>query len=158
MNAHDILPLRMTSKEVGHPQPATPIRTDNNTADGIINGTFQQNRSKAIDMRFYWLIDRAKQGQFSIYWARGETNLADYFTKHHPGSHHRRVRPIYTTTKHSPTSLQGCIDLLTRPTHGDGLQHKFKKKPNNSSQPANAHNCINRNIVSIEQTHESNKN
>ena len=126
MNARDILPLRMTCEELGHPQPATPIRTDNNTADGIINGTFQQNRSKAIDMRFYWLIDRAKQGQFSIYWARGETNLADYFTKHHSGSHHRRVRPIYTTTEHSPTSLQGCIDLLIRPTRGVGPKFKFK--------------------------------
>ena len=126
MNAREILPLRMTCEELGHPQPATPIRTDNNTADGIINGTFQQNRSKAIDMRFYWLIDRAKQGQFSIYWARGETNLANYFTKHHSGSHHRRVRPIYTTTKHSPSSLQGCIELLARPTRGVGLKHKFK--------------------------------
>ena len=53
MNAQEILPLQMTCKELGHPQPATPMRTDNNTANGIINGTFQQNRSKAIDMRFY---------------------------------------------------------------------------------------------------------
>ena len=53
MNAQEILPLQMTCKELRHPQPATPVRTDNNTADGIINSTFQQNRSKAIDMRFY---------------------------------------------------------------------------------------------------------
>ena len=41
MNAREILPLRMTCEELGYPQPATPMRTDNNTADGIINGTFQ---------------------------------------------------------------------------------------------------------------------
>ena len=116
MNAKELVPLRITCEELGHKQPATPMRTDNNTACGILTGTFKQNRSKAIDMRFYWLRDRVEQGQFRIYWERGETNLADYFTKHHPGSHHRRVRPVYVSNKHSPSSLQGCIELLKRPT------------------------------------------
>ena len=61
MNARQLLPLRVTCKELGHPQPATPMQTDNNTASGIINGTFNQARSKAIDMRYYWLMDRATQ-------------------------------------------------------------------------------------------------
>jgi hypothetical protein len=43
-------------------QPATPMRTDNNTAEGIMNGTIKQNQSEAINMRFYWLKDRVKQG------------------------------------------------------------------------------------------------
>jgi len=68
MNARELLPLRTTCAELGHKQPATPMRTDNNTASGIINGIFKQDRSKAIDMRFYWLIDRVKQGQFKVYW------------------------------------------------------------------------------------------
>ena len=114
MNAHEILPLRVTLEELGHPQPATPMQTDNNTAAGIINRTFKQNRSKSIDMKFYWLISRVEQNQFRIYWDRGETNLADYFTKHHPASHHRRVRPIYVNQTNSPTDLQGCIELLKR--------------------------------------------
>jgi hypothetical protein len=53
MNAKAIIPLRITCEELGHTQPATPMRTDNNTAEGIRNGTIKQNRSKAIDMRFY---------------------------------------------------------------------------------------------------------
>ena len=52
MNARDQLPLRTTCAEIGYPQPATPMRMDNNTASGIINGIFKQDRSKAIDMRF----------------------------------------------------------------------------------------------------------
>ena len=88
MNAHDILPLQVTLEELGHPQPATLMQTDNNTAAGIINRTFKQNRSKAIDMRFYWLLSRVEQKQFRICWDRGETNLADYFTKHYLASHH----------------------------------------------------------------------
>ena len=51
MNARQLLPLRVTCEELGHPQPATPMQTDNNTASGIINGTFNQARSKAVDMR-----------------------------------------------------------------------------------------------------------
>ena len=40
MNVRQLLPLRVTCEELGHPQPATPMQTDNNTASGIINGTF----------------------------------------------------------------------------------------------------------------------
>ena len=58
MNARgELLPLRVTCAELGRYQPATPMRTDNNTVSGIINGTLKQARSKAIDMRFYWLLD-----------------------------------------------------------------------------------------------------
>jgi hypothetical protein len=114
MNAKAIIPLRITCEELGHKQPATPMRTDNNTAEGIMNGTIQQNRSKEIDMRFYWLKDRVEQGQFRIYWEPGHANLADYYTKHHPHCHHKRVRPVYTYKKQSPVTLQGCVELLSR--------------------------------------------
>jgi hypothetical protein len=32
----------------------------------------KQQRSKAIDMRFYWLKDREAQNQFIMFWARQE--------------------------------------------------------------------------------------
>jgi hypothetical protein len=32
MNAKALIPLRITCEELGHIQPATPMRTDNNTA------------------------------------------------------------------------------------------------------------------------------
>ena len=51
-----------------------------------------------MDMRFYWIRDRAKQGQFRIHWKKGALNLADYFTKHHPTPHHVDVRPTYLQT------------------------------------------------------------
>ena len=57
MNAQQLLPLQVTCEELGHPQPATPMQIDNNTASGIINGTFNQARSKAIDIRYYWLMN-----------------------------------------------------------------------------------------------------
>ncbi len=48
-------------------------------------------------MRFHWLRDREAQGQFKIYWRPGTTNLADYFTKHHPPAHHANMRAEFLT-------------------------------------------------------------
>ena len=57
-------PIINTLTEMGHPQPGpTPICTDNTTADGIANETVKSKRTKAMDMRFYWIIDRVRQGQ-----------------------------------------------------------------------------------------------
>ena len=67
-----------------------------------------------MDKRFYWLQDRVEQGKFRVFWAPGKYNLADYFTKYHSPATHRKLRPIYTYIEgQSPTSLQGCIEILT---------------------------------------------
>ena len=118
MNAQEAVPMRLSLEELGHKQPATPLKIDNSTATGIINNTIKQKRSKAIDMRFYWLRDRVKQGQFQVYWEPGLHNLADYTTKHHSGSHHKLVRPIYLyNAKHSPRTVQGCVEILKTKTN-----------------------------------------
>ena len=88
LNAQHACPIRITLEELGHPQPPTPLQTDNNTPAGIANGTIKQKRSKAIDMRFYWLRSRTAQKQFHIYWQPSTQNQADYFSKHHAASHH----------------------------------------------------------------------
>jgi hypothetical protein len=56
------------------------METDNTTTTGYSNGTIKQKCTKAMDMRFYWIKDRVKQGQFNVYWGPGYQNLADYFT------------------------------------------------------------------------------
>ena len=71
-------------------------------------------RSKAIDMRFCWLKDRAEQGQFEIHWAAGDENWADCFTKHHSATHHKILRPCYLKEQDSPADLQGCLGRLKR--------------------------------------------
>ena len=92
-NAQAALPIRQALLDMGHPQPPSPIRTDNKTAQGFLNETIKAKRTKAIDMRFYWTIDRIHQKQFTISWCPGtENSLADYHTKHHPPSHHRKMR------------------------------------------------------------------
>ena len=99
INAKTSVPTRMTLLELGHPQPRTPIQTDNSTAYGLINNKILAKATKLIDMNFHWLRCRDSQGQFRYYWAPGTGNLADYWTKHHPGSHHQNFRPRILTSK-----------------------------------------------------------
>ena len=142
MNALELSPMRTTLEELDHPQPPTPLKTDNSTVDGIMNKTIKQRQSKAMDKRFYWLQDRVEQGEFRVFWAPGKYNLADYFTKYHSPATHRKLRPIYTYMKgKSPTSLQGCIEILTStdkprqlPIHKTSMQGNHHSNVN-ASQP-----------------------
>jgi hypothetical protein len=121
INAKEGTVTRNILEEMGHPQEATVLTTDNTTASGISNKTVQQKRSKAMDMRFYWIQDRIEQKQFDVRWAAGDTNLADYYTKHHPPAHHKRLRPFYLHSPDQPMVrhdtklpvLRGCVNLCT---------------------------------------------
>ena len=46
MNALGLSPMRTTLEELDHPQPPTSIRTDNSTADGIMNKQSKKNKVK----------------------------------------------------------------------------------------------------------------
>jgi hypothetical protein len=48
---------------------------------GLANGSINAKRSKSMDMRFFWLIDRVRQGQFYVEHIAGKFNFADHFTK-----------------------------------------------------------------------------
>jgi hypothetical protein len=97
LNAREAVYLRQILIEMGHPQPPTPIQTDNTTAEGVINHKIQPKRTKAMDMRFHWLRDREQRKQFRIYWRPGGANLADYWTKHHAPAHHTNIRAEFLT-------------------------------------------------------------
>ena len=115
MNATEAVPFRTTLEELGWKQPPTPIITDNSTTKGIMKKTIKQKRSKAMDMRFYWLRDRIAQGQFNMIWAPGKINVADYPSKRHSAAHHKLVRPIQLYVKgKSPSTLQGCVEIIRR--------------------------------------------
>ena len=97
INAKTTVAIRQTLVELGHPQPLTPKQTDNTTANVLLKNKIMPKALKAMDMRFHWLRCRKAQGQFRYYWRPGTQNLADYFTKHHPASHHTAVRPTILT-------------------------------------------------------------
>ena len=165
LTAQEMVPLRQCLIDLGHPQPATPLKTDNSTAKGIVTGTIKQKRSKAIDMRFYWLRDRVKQGQFNVYWEPGQHNLADYVTKHHPSSHHKRLRPIYMYNKDtSPSTVQGCIKILnsardtTRPKVTVSTSDAYPLTKNTKHSPGKAHSIFHKIQSKARRASHSNPN
>ncbi len=60
---------------MGWPQPRTPIQTDNSTAVGVTNLTIVPRKTKAMDLRLWWLRCREAQEQFRFYWDKGSRNL-----------------------------------------------------------------------------------
>ncbi|KAL7483088.1 hypothetical protein ACHAW6_013638 [Cyclotella cf. meneghiniana] len=120
VNAKEGRILRLILHELGHPQPTTPIHCDNSTATGIANNTVKRQRSRSMEMRYFWIADQVARKQFSVHWHPGLENMGDYYTKHHPPSHHQRVRPYYLFEPTSPLELpqaptpeelQGCAKI-----------------------------------------------
>ena len=102
INAKTAVSMRHTLEELGHPQPRTPIQTDNSTAHALLTNKILPKALKAMDMRFHWLRCRGAQDQYRFYWRPGTQNLADYWTKHHPASHHKSFRPQILTSAQDP--------------------------------------------------------
>ena len=108
-NGQEAVYMRQILKELGREQTGpTRITTDNSTAYGFANQRTKIKRSKAMDMRFWWIPDRIEQGQLEVGWAPGEGNLADYHSKHHSPAHHIKMRPIYL---HCSNLVQAVIPL-----------------------------------------------
>ncbi len=93
------------SNEMGHPQPPTPMQTDNSMALGVITSNIQPRHMKAMDMRFHWPRCAEAQKQFHFFWHPSKTNLADYWTKHHCAAHHIEQRPHILTPLSIVTAL-----------------------------------------------------
>ena len=89
---------------MGHPQPPTPVQTDNSMAEGNINVRAQPKQTKVMGMRFHWLCDRSvAQNKFCFYWRARATQLGDYWTKHH-----KKLMEFRSCQKHG---LKGCVKL-----------------------------------------------
>jgi hypothetical protein len=68
--AQEMVPLRNTLKEMGWPQPKSPIQVDKSTAAGYVNNTIVVRCLKLLDMKLNWLKCCEAQDQFRIFWER----------------------------------------------------------------------------------------
>jgi hypothetical protein len=102
INAKTAVSMRHMLEELGHPQPPTPMQTDNKTAHDLLTNKIMPKALKLMDMHFHWLQCPKAQGQFRYYWRLGTQNLADYFTKHHPASQHKANRSTFLTPRKDP--------------------------------------------------------
>ncbi len=102
LNAQEAKVLQLTLLEHGHSQPLTSIHINNTTTVGIINNMIKRQRSPAMEMRYFWLLDGKTQKYFKFYYQPGQENLGNYPSKHHTADIHQHVRPYYVHTDKSP--------------------------------------------------------
>ena len=130
--------LRISVKGMDHQQPPKLVVTDSATSGGFVNDNIRQQKSRAIDMRLYWVRNRVRQGHYLVYWERGKDKLANYFIKHHPNKHHRATRgtylvPTVDSSKNAcyqvHSNLQGCVK--SPPTQETGNGQKMSPPPKN---------------------------
>jgi hypothetical protein len=123
LNCKEGIIFRLTLKKLGHPQPCTPVHCDNATTVGIANNTIKRQRSRSMEMRYFWIGDKVAQKAYTIKWHPGQENLADYQSKHHLGTHHQAVCPWYLHEINSPlvlpwktrpSTLKGCVGNLPK--------------------------------------------
>jgi hypothetical protein len=102
INAKSAISMGQMLAELNRPQPRTPMQTNNATAHALLTNKILPKALKAMDTRFHWLRCRNAQSRFCYYWRPSTQNLADFFTKHHPTSHHKSIRPTILTPANNP--------------------------------------------------------
>ena len=53
--------MRLILEELGHPQPVTP-----RTEVGIVKGTVKIQKSRGMEMRYFYSCDQVKRGFFDV--------------------------------------------------------------------------------------------
>jgi hypothetical protein len=124
LNTQEAKVLQLALLELSHPQPSTPIHINNTTTLGIVKNSIKRQRSRAMEMQYFWLLDGKTQKYFKFYYQPSQENLGNYPSKHHTANTHQRVRPYYVHTDNSPAVLpralkpsirQGCAEILGDP-------------------------------------------
>ena len=121
-NAQRAVPIRYLLTQLGHPQPATPIKCDNETTRNFIHKNITQKRSKSWDMRYNYLKDQQELNNFDTYWAKSEDMESNYYTKHFTARYHKMKRAdhvkdklvnvvnhISANIRSRQPDLQGCV-------------------------------------------------
>ena len=128
LNAKQAKIFKITLEEMGHPQPPTPVHIDNSTTVGIVNNTIKRQKSRSMEMRYWWLLDQEAQKLFTFHQHPGQENLGDYPSKHHTGDIHQHVRPYYVHMDNSPTELPRAQMPRTRRGCDGKLGDVYRRK------------------------------
>ena len=79
-----------------HPQPSTPIQTDNSTTEGFVNKTMTLKKFKIIGYALKFSSRQRNPKVKKLYWGKGKNNNANYFTKVvFPIIYHQHIRNRY---------------------------------------------------------------
>ena len=93
MNARFIIPSRIGTDQftqrhdIEHRQPTMPTITENSTADGVVNELMKQQRTRSMNMRYFWMIDSQRDKKIIANWQLSHQSLAHYASKHQNDPH-----------------------------------------------------------------------
>ena len=95
-------------RNLGYPQPPTPLFCDNECTIGLANDALRKKQPKSMDLRWDWLRDRVAQRMFILPYLRSLLNSADFFTKALPRAFSPfRFLPYTLTASHLHIASQG---------------------------------------------------
>jgi hypothetical protein len=118
-NAQKAAEFRNTLHELGYPQTPTTIMIDNTVAEGLAANTINARRSKSMDVRFFWLRDRIRKGQFAVKHLAGRWNIADFFTKSLPKEKFDQFHPYVVvnldTQPHVQNKKRTTVTMVKTP-------------------------------------------
>ncbi|KAL7528601.1 hypothetical protein ACHAXR_002526 [Thalassiosira sp. AJA248-18] len=83
LNTREAKVMCLALHKLGRKQPPTPIHIDNTTAVGIVNSNIKRQRSRAMEMRYFWLLDQETQRYFKFYYQPGQENMGNFPSKQH---------------------------------------------------------------------------
>ena len=66
VNTKEARAVRLMCSELRHPQPPGPICMDNLTDVGIVNSKIKRQRSRSMEMTYFWLLDQALHKYFKF--------------------------------------------------------------------------------------------
>ena len=124
INAIEEKIMWLTLEDFVHAQPSILIHIDNTTGVGTVKNSIKRQRSRAMNMRYFWMLCHEAQRILKVNYHQGQENLGNYQTKDHNGAHHRRVRPFYLQNYQSPPWLPlaaqpsvqiGCVGTKSNP-------------------------------------------
>jgi hypothetical protein len=67
INTKTAILMRQTLAELGHPQPCTPMQTNNAMAHVLLTNKILPKALKAMDVHFHWLRCCSAHGQFCYF-------------------------------------------------------------------------------------------
>ena len=67
LNAQEAKVIRLILHKLGHPQPPTPIHVDNTTTMGIVNNIIKRQKSRVMEMQYFWLLCQETQKNIKCY-------------------------------------------------------------------------------------------
>ena len=124
-SANQVIWTRNFLQLQGHHQPPATIYQDNQSTIQLIrNGRSNSERTRHVDIRYFFLHDRTRTGDIAITYLPTEEMIADLLTKPLQGELFRKLKKELLNTNTSVTYAEGCKTEKQPQHHRDLLTYQ----------------------------------